>query len=104
MRARAAAVDGGALARSVCARSLARSAKSLRGATGERTEGERERERLSRKAVKAALPSLFRFCNHRPRPRPAAASTAAAVLLSGVISWWESEVMEREVSESAMCA
>ena len=85
---------GRASSLSQCARSLV--AQSLSEEQQEKEQ--KERERLSRKAVKAALPSLSRFCDHRT------AAAAAAVLLSGVISWWESEVMEREVSESALRA
>ena len=96
---RAAAVDGGALARSVSA--LARSAKSLRGATGERREGGREGECLERPQRPLFLPFFpspaRSLCDHRPVA--AAVAAAAAVLLSGVISWWESEVMAREVSQ-----
>ena len=75
---------------------LARRVNSLRGATGEGAE------RLPGKAVKAVR-SLARSSPSRSattnRPRLRLRQRRCAVLLSGVISWWESEVMARKVSQ-----
>ena len=103
MRAAAAvlAADGGAReggGGSLC--ELARRVNSLRGATGEGTE--RETAGKGRKGRSLAR-SLFPLSLSDHQPAAVAPSPAplrrCAVLLSGVISWWESEVMARKVSQ-----